>query len=132
MKRFCYPLVLFFILIFPQVALSDNGVECFNSIISFSPVKDNPGRNEKDYPSRPKAPTRQMIFCVYGDGELHFEFLMPEGRCSLVVANLDSGMTRTYTFDSESEVDVFVGSLSRATLYLSTAKGNAYYGEIGQ
>lgn len=46
MKRFCYPLVLFFIYFFPQFALGDNVEECKSSVVSLIPVKDLPKREK--------------------------------------------------------------------------------------
>lgn len=78
---------------------------------------------------RPKAPSLQQVTCVY-DGEfLHFDFTIPEGKCTLT---LTGGVNTSCTFDSsELNADVYVGDISDETeLTLMTEYGNQYSGTI--
>ncbi|MDE7438867.1 MAG: hypothetical protein K2M93_10330 [Muribaculaceae bacterium] len=36
---------------------------------------------------RPKAPSKQHIECWYCDGELSFDFVIPEGECTLYLTD---------------------------------------------
>ena len=38
-------------------------------------------------PGRPKAPSKQHIECWYCDGELSFDFVIPEGECTLFLTD---------------------------------------------
>ena len=60
-------------------------------------------------PGRPKVPSKQHIECWYCDGELSFDFVIPEGECTLYVTNYATGFMTQYTFDSADHADVYVG-----------------------
>lgn len=82
-------------------------------------------------PNRPKAPSMQQIFCYYEDGQLTFEFAIPEGDCLLTVTDLSNNFARSYSFSSEAEATVYVGTLTEAYIEISTASGHEYEGYIG-
>ena len=88
-------------------------------------------RAKQSLSGRPKAPSRQNIFCVYDGEVLDFVFTYSEGECTLVVTNLSSGSVRSYSFDSSDEASVYVGPLNTAKIEIVTSKGNEYEGYIG-
>ena len=77
---------------------------------------------------RPQMPSRQMITCIYDDGELTFDFVLPEGMCDVVLTE-SSGAAMSYTIDSsELTATVFVGTISESEIELTTENGNTYFG----
>lgn len=82
-------------------------------------------------PNRPKAPSMQQIFCYYEDGQLTFDFAIPEGDCALTVTDLTTNFARNYSFSSEAEATIYVGSLTEAYIEISTASGHEYEGYLG-
>lgn len=84
--------------------------------------------NETQKPHRPKIPTRQMIHCVYQNGSLKFQFVIPEGECQLTVTDMTTGFSRQYVFDSSSVATVHVGVLTQAHIEILTANGHEYEG----
>ena len=81
--------------------------------------------------NRPKAPSMQQIFCYYEEGQLTFDFAIPEGDCALTVTDLTTNFARSYSFSSEAEATVYVGTLTEAYIEISTASGHEYEGYIG-
>lgn len=77
---------------------------------------------------RPKAPSRQNIYCVYEDGNLVIQFRIPEGICQMTVTDLTSGLAFMYTFNSSSEATISVGQLSLALIEIVTENGGEYEG----
>ena len=82
--------------------------------------------------NRPKAPSMQQIFCYYEDGQLTFDFAIPEGDCLLTVTDLSTNFARNYSFSSEAEATVYVGTLTEAYIEISTESGHEYEGYLGQ
>ena len=74
----------------------------------------------------------QQIFCCYDDGQLTFDFAIPEGECLLTVTDLSTNFARNYSFSSEAEATVYVGTLTEAYIEISTASGHEYEGYLGQ
>jgi len=87
-------------------------------------------KKETGVKHRPKAPSRQHIYCAYGAGTLSFQFTYPEGVCQLRVTDLGTGQTHQYTFDSTTETSVYTGHLTRAYIEISTASGHEYEGHL--
>ncbi len=82
------------------------------------------------YPTqlRPKAPSMQQVSCTYSDGNLYFEFAIPEGECQLLLSDMATGETIAAGFDSASSEPVYVGYHATASLTVTTANGNIYFG----
>lgn len=78
---------------------------------------------------RPKAPSLQQITCTYDGEALNFEFVIPEGECTMT---LSGDLTMTYAFDSsELNAEVYVGTLHSDTeITLTTEYGNEYSGTL--
>lgn len=92
------------------------------------PIKQTkPG---EDKGQRPKAPSMQQIYCTYEDGYLSLDFTVAEGVCLLTVTELNDGMWQTYSFDSSTYAQIYIGEVSNAVITITTAKGNTYEGEI--
>lgn len=81
-------------------------------------------------PKRPKAPSMQQIFCYYEDGQLTFDFAIPEGDCALTVTDLTTNFARNYSFSSEEEATVYAGTLTEAYIEISTESGHDYEGYL--
>ena len=80
---------------------------------------------------RPKAPSKQHIECWYCDGELSFDFVIPEGECKLYVTDYATGFMTQYVFDSADHADIYVGALPNGgSIEINTTSGHTYYGEI--
>lgn len=79
---------------------------------------------------RPKAPSAQQIFCYYEDGSLTFDFVIPEGDCSVTVTNLSNNHVAAYSISSEDEAVIYVGELSHAYIEVYTATGHEYEGYL--
>lgn len=79
---------------------------------------------------RPRTPIVQQIECFYESGYLFFEFYIPEGNCTLIITNLQTGTTKQYNFDSSDETQVYVGVLEEAYIEIITASGNTYGGHL--
>lgn len=80
---------------------------------------------------RPKAPSKQHIECWYCDGELSFDFVIPEGECTLYLTDYATGFMTQYAFDSADHADIYVGSLPNGgSIEINTTSGHTYYGEI--
>lgn len=106
----------------PLLSQSSNG----NSKNAVAILLKDPTRNN----NRPKAPSKQFIECWYGDGELSFDFTIPEGMCNLNVTDGKSGFVYNYVFDSSEHAEVYVGNLEHADITITTALGHTYIGEI--
>lgn len=78
---------------------------------------------------RPRTPSLQQITCVYDGEVLHFDFVLPEGGCTLT---LTGGVNTSCSFDSsELNAEVYVGIVSDDTeLILTTEYGNQYSGTL--
>ena len=87
-------------------------------------------KQKKKTTNRPKAPSMQQIFCYYEDGELTFDFAVPEGDCALTVTDLTTNFARNFSFSSEAEATVYVGTLTEAYIEISTESGHDYEGYI--
>lgn len=85
----------------------------------------NPGKPS----GRPKAPSRQRISCHYTNGMLYIQFAVPEGNCELIVTNTETGDSQVYYFDSSFDAFINIGRLSSFELYITTEKGNSYFGQ---
>lgn len=70
----------------------------------------------------------QQVSCTYSDGNLLFEFAIPEGSCQLLLSDPTTGETVGASFDSAVTEPVYVGYHATATLTLTTANGNTYTG----
>lgn len=104
-----------------------------------TPATESPATNPPPKPiilrattgsnKRPKAPSLQQITCVYDGENLHFDFVLPEGECSLT---LTGGVNAAYTFDSsELNAEVYVGGIEDETqLTLTTEYGHLYSGTL--
>lgn len=97
-----------------------------------SPANITIRKKAKSLSNRPKAPSMQQIFCYYEDGELTFDFAIPEGDCALTVTDLTTNFARNYSFSSEAEATVYVGTLTEAYIEISTESGHEYEGYLGQ
>ena len=82
----------------------------------------------KPRPNRPKTPARQIITCIYDNGELTFDFVLPEGMCEVVLTE-NTGAAMSYTVDSSDlTATVFVGTIGESEIELTTENGNTYTG----
>lgn len=91
------------------------------------PVKDD----TPSLPGRPKAPSKQHIECWYFDGELSFDFVIPEGECTLYLTDYSTGFMTQYTFDSSYHADISVGTLPNGgSLEIHTESGHTYTGSF--
>lgn len=79
---------------------------------------------------RPQLPSRQHVECVYADGTLHFDFVIPEGEALLTVTDGLTGISAQYVFDTDAHAEVTIGYLSAASLEIRTDAGNTYTGTI--
>ena len=79
---------------------------------------------------RPQLPSRQHVECVYVDGTLHFDFVIPEGEAVLTVTDGLTGISARYVFDTDAHAEVTIGYLSAASLEIHTDAGNTYTGTI--
>ncbi len=77
---------------------------------------------------KPRAPSRQSIYCYYDGSSLYFSFAYSEGDCDLTVSSA-SGI-QFYTFSSDAPESVFIGAVSGASITILTEAGNTYVGEI--
>ena len=115
------------------------------SALAFSANADAPGASgadnsqqsipiiiidKKDKNLRPKLPSRQHVECVYIDGTLHFDFVIPEGEAVLTVTDALTGISAQYVFDTDAHAEVTIGYLSAASLEIHTDAGNTYTGTI--
>lgn len=82
----------------------------------------------KPRPNRPKTPARQIITCIYNNGELTIDFVMPEGMCEVMLTE-NAGAAMSYTIDSSDlTATVFVGTIGESEIELTTENGNTYTG----
>ncbi|MCC8118030.1 MAG: hypothetical protein LIP09_04670 [Bacteroidales bacterium] len=117
-------LILLFVLIAlsPTLSISLHGEEsATGQTVDIS--KSTTARNLK-----PKAPSRQSIYCYYDGSSLYFSFTYSEGDCDLTVSSA-SGI-QSYTFSSDAPESVFIGAVSGASITILTEAGNTYVGEI--
>lgn len=83
-RKIVLVLIAIMLLHLPLLSQSSNG----NSKNAVAILLKDPTRNN----NRPKAPSKQFIECWYGDGELSFDFTIPEGMCNLNVTDGKSGL----------------------------------------
>lgn len=121
-RKIVLVLIAIMLLHLPLLSQSSNG----NSKNAVAILLKDPMRNN----NRPKAPSKQFIECWYGDGELSFDFTIPEGMCNLNVTDGKSGFVYNYVFDSSEHAEVYVGNLEHADITITTALGHTYIGEI--
>lgn len=76
-----------------------------------------------------KAPSRQSVICMYDEGNLYFEFAIPEGECQLMLSDSSTGEIVVEYFDSAVSEPVYVGYHRTASLTVNTENGNTYTGE---
>lgn len=100
-----------------------------SGVMSPDPV-DIPIHHEKGSPTRPQLPSRQHVECVYVNGTLHFDFVIPEGEAVLTVTDGLTGISARYVFDTDTHAEVTIGYLSAASLEIHTDAGNTYAGTI--
>ena len=105
--------------LFTIVADSNNGSYTQRSI------KLQPRGNTS---SRPKAPSMQSVSCTYSDGNLYFEFAIPEGECQLILSDSSTGEIVVEYFDSAVSEPVYVGYHRTASLTVDTENGKTYTG----
>ena len=77
---------------------------------------------------RPKAPSMQSVMCTYDDGNLYFEFAIPEGECQLILSDSSTGEVVVEYFDSAVSEPVYVGYHRTASLTVDTENGKTYTG----
>lgn len=106
------------------VADADNGNQSGSA--DFKQIVLNPGR---PVGHRHNAPSRQSVMCTYDDGNLYFEFTIPEGQCQLILSDPSTGETVVAGFDSYVTEPVYVGYHSTASLTVTTANCHTYTGE---
>lgn len=111
-----------------ELAASDDLSQIETPINSF--IKFTPKPYKQNNPHRPKAPSAQQIFCYYEDGSLTFDFVIPEGDCSVTVTNLSNNHVAAYSISSEDEAVIYVGELSHAYIEVYTATGHEYEGYL--
>lgn len=87
-------------------------------------------KGERNPNGRPQLPSRQHVECVYVDGTLHFDFVIPEGEAVLTVTDGLTGISAQYVFDTDAHAEVTIGYLSAASLEIHTDAGNTYTGTI--
>ena len=121
-RKIVLVLIAIMLLHLPLLSQSSNG----NSKNAVAILLKDPTRNN----NRPKVPSKQFIECWYGDGELSFDFTIPEGMCNLNVTDGKSGFVYNYVFDSSEHAEVYVGNLEHADITITTALGHTYIGEI--
>lgn len=122
-RKIIFAFMAFLLFHLPLLSQSSNG----NSKSAVTILLKDPTRNNNN---RPKAPSMQFIECWYGDGDLSFDFNIPEGMCNLSVADKKSGFVYNYVFDSSEHAEVYVGNLEHADITITTASGHTYVGEI--
>ena len=118
---------LFLSVLLPISVCADDALPPSDKPFPTGPTKIDFGKRPK--PSRPHAPSAQIIEGFYDGESLSLAFAIPEGMCTLIVESPDQGVV-TYEFDSASETEVIIGSVSCASLTLETELGHTYYGAI--
>lgn len=107
---------------------------CFVCGMSISFATDNNtliNTNRRNGSNRPHVPDRQVITCVYSDGDICLDFVYSEGMCDVYVADACTGETQYFSFDSaELSVLIYVGEIGESYITLVTEKGNTYEGVI--
>lgn len=85
----------------------------------------------KSIPQRPRMPAHQRISAEYLDGILNIEFQIPEGECKLEYTVTSTYQYRYTVFDSNSPIDINIGSVNgRIELTITTSFGNEYEAAI--
>lgn len=88
-------------------------------------IKENP---ENTGTGRPRSANRQHVYCNYTNGVLVIQFAISEGNCELTVIDTETGDSKIYYFDSISVAYINIGNLNSFELFITTEKGNSYYG----
>lgn len=81
--------------------------------------------------TRPKAPDRQVITCLYDGEELFFNFAIPEGSATVTVTD-ETKTISIYQIDTtQLEIHITVGEfIGDALIEVETELNNRYYGQI--
>lgn len=123
-KKFTITAIIFFLLsVFNISADNDTDDEDMDGDVLIE-LKENPGNPI----GRPKAPSRQRINCHYTNGMLYIQFALPEGNCELTVIDTENESDQIYHFDSTTDAFINIGKLTSFEIYISTEKGNLYFG----
>lgn len=77
---------------------------------------------------RPRSANRQHVYCNYTNGVLVIQFAISEGNCELTAIETETGDSKIYYFDSFSAAFINIGNLNSFELFITTEKGNSYYG----
>ncbi|MDE5810267.1 MAG: hypothetical protein K2H59_08325 [Muribaculaceae bacterium] len=88
-------------------------------------IKENP---ENPGTGRPRSANRQHVYCNYTNGVLVIQFAISEGNCELIVIETETGDSKIYYFNSFSPAFINIGNLNSFELFITTEKGNSYYG----
>lgn len=125
-KRIFIPLVL--------LTLASPGAAADKPATSPQPAKQQtviftPTYNKKT--DKPRVPSRQHIYCLYSDGSLDIEFSISEGEATLTV-ECPSGDIQLHYFDSSEPTTIYIGSVTEASLTISTATDHSYSGIISK
>lgn len=108
----------------------------FTMLASTAEPKDQPLpfvlQHARKHQDRPKAPSRQMIYCSYANEAISLSFTLADGECRLTLTDTTSGIASKYTVDSSTlSAEVYVGTLSGSTeIELTTESGNTYIGTL--
>lgn len=82
-------------------------------------------------PTRPKAPSGQVVEASYEDGYVYLNFKYSEGPAVLYVFDFDGTTLRSqHMFSTDSEAAVYIGNVSEAYLLVETSNGHEYEGWI--
>ncbi|MDE6116062.1 MAG: hypothetical protein K2G33_00965 [Duncaniella sp.] len=105
--------------------------------------KDKDGNKEPKYlplvldkiglpTTRPRSPAKAAdIECYYYDGYICIAFNEPEGNASLLLEDMVTSESATYTFSTSAPFAVYVGEPSGILrLQLTTEDGNTYVGYL--
>lgn len=77
---------------------------------------------------RPGKPDYQIVTCIYDNGELTIDFVMPEGMCEVMLTE-NTGAAMSYTVDSSDlTATLYVGTIGESEIELTTENGNTYTG----
>lgn len=83
---------------------------------------------------RPRSPAKAAdIECYYYDGYICIAFDEPEGNASLLLEDMVTSESATYTFSTSAPFAVYVGEPSGILrLQLTTEDGNTYVGYLSE
>lgn len=82
-------------------------------------------------PTRPKAPSNQIVEATYEDGYVYLNFKYSEGSAVLYVFESDQSTLRSqHMFSTDSEAAIYIGNVTDAYLLVETSNGHEYEGWI--